>query len=83
MATKRREYTKAECDEIKKLLADKLGLPSADQAKIRRQLRDKYGFWISLFTDEKPFTPERFDELLKTKAITCREEFKPKEKKND
>ena len=72
MALRRREFTKRECNEIKKLLKEKLGSPIKDQKRIRAELRKKYGFWISLFTDEKPFTEEHFNELLKNKTISCR-----------
>jgi hypothetical protein len=74
MSLKRREFSKQECKEIKKLLAEKLGAPSNDQKRIRAQLRNKYGFWISFFTDERPFSEDHFNDLLKRKVITCREQ---------
>jgi len=72
MALQRREFTKKECAEIRILLKEKFGASIKDQKRIRKQLRNQFGFWISFFTDEKPFTDDHFDELLKRKVITCR-----------
>ena len=73
MARKRRSFTKRECADIKKLLEEKLSAPENEQEKIRKQLRNKYGFWISLFTSEKPFSSLHFDDLIKNKTITYKD----------
>jgi hypothetical protein len=73
MSLVRREFSKKECEGIKKLLAEKLNAPEKDQKRIRRELRNKYGFWISFFTNQKPFSEDHFTELIKRKVITCRD----------
>lgn len=69
----RSSYTSAEASTIRALLARKIRESREAQKITRNTLRTKMGFYIRDFDDGgPPFTPEDFDNLVRSGRITVK-----------
>lgn len=57
-------FTRYELSQIRRLLEEKIGKPKDEQLKIRNELRDVWGFYISDFRPDRPYTSNSLDKDL-------------------
>ncbi len=70
----RNEFSRAELDQIYRLVADKQGASASRQKRFRSQLAD-LDFYVSDFSSvERGFGPDDLDRLVRTKRIRVRDD---------
>lgn len=66
----RQQFAPAEVVEIRSLLAAKVKASRDEQKRIRGEIRRRYGFFISDFSDSGAFGPLDFDALIQSRQIS-------------
>lgn len=65
-----KEFTQQKIDEIECLIEQKLKAPDNEQVRIRKKIRNEYGFyWTDFYGRDTKYNVENFRKLIKDKRI--------------